>query len=97
MLYAQGLALSGGSVAAALHAVTSGTVWLGLPGQPPLQLMPGDVVLLPDGTEHALGSDPEAVSRTSAHHFDACHGTDSGVVRIDMTNGVFAVRRPRIQ
>jgi AraC-like DNA-binding protein len=67
---------------AALHAVTSGTVWLGLPGQPPLQLMPGDVVLLPDGTEHALGSDPEAVSRTSAHHFDACHGTDSGVVRI---------------
>jgi AraC-like DNA-binding protein len=67
---------------AALHAVTSGTVWLGLPRQPPLQLMPGDVVLLPDGTEHALGSDPGAVARTSARNFDPWHTTDSGAVRI---------------
>ena len=67
---------------AALHAVTSGTAWLGLPGQPPLQLMPGDVVLLPDGTEHALGSDAGAVARTSTRNFDRWHTTDSGAVRI---------------
>lgn len=67
---------------AALHAVTAGTIWLGLPGKPPLQLMPGDVVLLPDGTEHALGSDPAAVSRSSEHQSDAWHATGSGAIRI---------------
>ena len=34
---------------AAFHAVTAGVAWLGVPGQPPLKLMPGDVVLLPIG------------------------------------------------
>jgi AraC-like DNA-binding protein len=67
---------------AALHAVTSGTAWLGLPGRAPLQLMPGDVVLLPSGTEHALASDPETLARTSAHRFDQWHLTGGGVVRI---------------
>jgi AraC-like DNA-binding protein len=67
---------------ASLHAVTSGTAWLGLPGKPPLLLMPGDVVLLPGGPEHALGSDAEAVARTNAHAFDMWHETGSGAVRI---------------
>ncbi|GLY90534.1 AraC family transcriptional regulator [Actinoallomurus iriomotensis] len=67
---------------AALHAVTSGTAWLGLPGQPPLQLMPGDVVLLPDGAEHVLGSGAEAVSRTGPRSYDDWHTTGSGAVRI---------------
>jgi AraC-like DNA-binding protein len=44
--------------------------------------MPGDVVLLPGGTEHALGSDAEAVARTSADVFDTWHTTGSGAVRI---------------
>jgi AraC-like DNA-binding protein len=67
---------------AALHAVTAGTAWLGLPGEPPAQLMPGDVVLLPDGAEHVLGSNPAAVARTSAAHFDPWEATASGAVRI---------------
>ena len=46
---------------AAFHAVTAGVVWLGLPDRPPMKLMPGDVVLLPTGTEHSLSSGPEAV------------------------------------
>jgi AraC-like DNA-binding protein len=46
---------------AGFYAVTAGTAWLGLPGQPPRQLMAGDVVLMPTGTGHTLGSDPEAV------------------------------------
>ncbi len=48
---------------AAFHAITAGTAWLGVPGQQPLQLMPGDVVLLPSGTDHVLASDPSLVSR----------------------------------
>jgi AraC-like DNA-binding protein len=67
---------------ACLHAVTSGTAWLALAGQPALQLMPGDVVLLAAGPDHALGSDPEAVARTSERVYDPWHHTDSGAVRI---------------
>jgi AraC-like DNA-binding protein len=67
---------------AALHAITSGTAWLRLPGQPPFELMPGDVVLLPDGTEHALGSDAEAVSRACPESSDDWHTTGTGAVRI---------------
>ncbi|ADP84593.1 AraC family transcriptional regulator [Pseudofrankia inefficax] len=43
---------------AAFHAVTAGAAWLRLPGEPPLRLMPGDVVLLPTGSEHGLAGDP---------------------------------------
>src|SRR6201996_9731058 len=67
---------------AALHAVTAGTAWLGLAGQPPVQLMPGDVVLLPGGTEHALGSDPAAITRTGPDAADRWYAEDDGVVRI---------------
>src|ERR1700679_2782185 len=67
---------------AALHAVTAGTAWLGLPGEPPVQLMPGDVVLLPGGAEHALGSDPAALARTGPGTADRWHTLDNGAVRI---------------
>jgi AraC-like DNA-binding protein len=40
------------------HAVTRGTCWLRVPGQRPLQLVAGDVALLPLGTGHALASHP---------------------------------------
>ena len=45
---------------AAFHAVTEGTAWLCLPGQPDIRLLPGDVVLLPTGSAHVLASDPDA-------------------------------------
>ena len=44
---------------AAFHAITTGTAWLRLAGRPPIHLMPGDVVLLPTGAEHAIASDPD--------------------------------------
>ena len=66
---------------AAFHAVTSGTVWLGLPGQPPRQLMPGDVVLLPSGTEHSLSSDPGSVPRPGDPSAE-CSRSDGGIARI---------------
>ena len=39
---------------AAFHAITSGTAWLRVGDGAPLQLMPGDVFLLPAGARHQL-------------------------------------------
>src|SRR5262249_31786575 len=44
---------------AAFHAITSGTAWLRVGESEPLQLMPGDVVLLPAGAPHRLLSEPD--------------------------------------
>ncbi|MGD0554332.1 MAG: AraC family transcriptional regulator [Streptosporangiaceae bacterium] len=63
---------------AAFHAVTAGTAWLSLPGQPSIQLMPGDVVLLPTGADHALSSDSGPVPRDQPEVVPA----DGGIYRI---------------
>src|ERR1700744_4204820 len=73
---------------AALHAVTSGTAWLGRPGQAPAPVMPGAGVVLPGGTEHALGSDPAAITRTGPDAADRWYAEDDGVVRIGRGPGV---------
>jgi AraC-like DNA-binding protein len=52
---------------AAFYAVTTGTAWLGLPGREPVQLMAGDVVLLPTGVGHTLASDPDHPARPCDH------------------------------
>ena len=46
------------SEGAAFHAVTAGTAWLRMPGSEPVQLMPGDVLLLPSGAPHRLSALP---------------------------------------
>jgi AraC-like DNA-binding protein len=43
---------------AALHAITAGTAWARTDGGEPVQLMPGDLFLLPSGAPHQLSSDP---------------------------------------
>jgi len=43
---------------AAFHAITSGTAWLRVNEDEPLQLMPGDVFLLPAGARHRLSYEP---------------------------------------
>src|SRR5262245_28681714 len=43
---------------ASFHAVTAGMAWLRVDGGDPLQLMPGDVLLLPAGARHRLSSTP---------------------------------------
>jgi len=48
---------------AALHAVTAGSIWLQVGDSDALQLMPGDLVLLPGGTRHQLLSSPGAPAR----------------------------------
>jgi AraC-like DNA-binding protein len=52
---------------AAFHAVTAGTAWLRAGGQPPVRLMPGDVVLLPTGVSHILASEAEAEAEPFDH------------------------------
>lgn len=52
---------------AAFYAVTSGTAWLGLPGRPRVQLLPGDVVLLPIGVEHTLSGDQDTPAGPCSH------------------------------
>lgn len=46
------------SPGASFHALTSGTAWLRVAGAEPIQLMPGDLLLLPTGATHRLSSDP---------------------------------------
>jgi AraC-like DNA-binding protein len=48
---------------AACHAVTAGSVWLEMDGEPAHRLMPGDVVLLPTGIRHRLVSAPGVAAR----------------------------------
>src|SRR6266699_1215342 len=43
---------------AAFHAITSGTAWQRVNQDEPLQLMPGDVFLLPAGARHRLSYQP---------------------------------------
>jgi AraC-like DNA-binding protein len=43
---------------AAFHAITSGVAYLEMEGYDSIRLMPGDVVLLPTGAEHALLGSP---------------------------------------
>ncbi|HEX6050783.1 MAG TPA: AraC family transcriptional regulator [Gemmatimonadaceae bacterium] len=43
---------------AAFHAIAAGMCWLSAGSEPPRQLMPGDVVLLPAGAPHRLTSAP---------------------------------------
>jgi AraC-like DNA-binding protein len=51
------------SQGASFHAVTAGTAWLRTADTDPVQLMPGDVLLLPTGMTHRLSSDPRARCR----------------------------------
>src|SRR5690349_18318580 len=44
---------------ASFHAITSGTAWLRVTDCEPVQLMPGDVFLLPTGERHRLSSEPD--------------------------------------
>ena len=67
---------------AAFHAVTSGTAWLAPRGQAPVELMPGDIVLLPRGTDHALASDSVTVARTGPGNSSGYEQAGGALVRI---------------
>ena len=64
--------------AASFHAVTSGTCWLRVPGRPPLQLVAGDVLLLPTGAAHELVSAPDGTTVPFDSGTKREHLTDEG-------------------
>jgi AraC-like DNA-binding protein len=72
---------------AALHAVTAGSAWLAVAGHEPLELGPGDVVLLPTGSGHVLGSDRAAVERTGPQRFDPYVQHGAGQISIGAPPG----------
>jgi AraC-like DNA-binding protein len=41
------------------HVITRGNCWASVPGEPPMQLSAGDIIVLPHGDTHVLGSAPE--------------------------------------
>src|SRR6186997_3498048 len=49
---------------ATLHAVTAGVCWVRVKGQPPIEQLPGDVVLLATGVAHIVVSAPVGPMRT---------------------------------
>ncbi len=48
---------------ASFHAVVAGTCWFTVAGEPARQLTPGDLVLLPTGVQHELGTEPGLPAR----------------------------------
>jgi AraC-like DNA-binding protein len=40
------------------HVLIDGTAWASLPGQPPVRLAPGDIVMFPQGDAHVMASAP---------------------------------------
>jgi AraC-like DNA-binding protein len=46
------------SPGASFHAITSGVAWLCVGAREPVQLMPGDLLLLPTGVSHRLSAEP---------------------------------------
>ena len=51
------------SPGASFHAVTAGTAWVRVGAGEPMQLMPGDLLLLPTGAAHRLSSEPRGRCR----------------------------------
>ena len=51
------------SAGASFHALTSGTAWLRTEGRERVQLMPGDLLLLPTGIPHRLSATPDGRCR----------------------------------
>ena len=49
---------------AAFHVVTQGTCWITVSGHAPVQLVPGDVALIPAGASHVLSSAPRVKARS---------------------------------
>jgi AraC-like DNA-binding protein len=68
---------------ASFHAVTAGTAWLRVEDHEPVQLMPGDLVLLPGGAPHRLSSVPDGDCRPWDRTVKEQLVTPDGGLRLD--------------
>lgn len=68
----------GGSIQLAVHAVAQGQGWLWFddPSQSPMQLSPGDVILVRGGLDHYIGHEPGADCQEPGE-FRSRHGADN--------------------
>lgn len=71
------------SPGASFHAVTAGTAWLRVGKDEAIQLMPGDLLLLPTGATHRLSSKPNGHCLPFDRHMKEAQMTPSG----DLTVG----------
>ena len=68
---------------AAFHGVTAGGFWVRIPGQPPRELVAGDVMLLPTGAPHVIASDPLGPTRLWDHVANAQAKNSTGEIILD--------------
>ena len=71
------------SPGASFHALTAGTAWLRVAEDEPIQLMPGDLLLLPFGATHRLSSEPHGRCFPFDRRMKEAHMTPAG----DLTVG----------
>jgi AraC-like DNA-binding protein len=81
-----GVAVPAGN-GAALHAITSGTVWLRMRGRDPLLLHPGDVVMVPVGTAPTIASAPHGPAQSFSRILKKQLMDGSGVIRLGADAG----------
>ncbi len=67
---------------AAFHAMTAGTAWLRSGDGTPIRLMPGDLVLLPNGAPHRLASEQDGPTVPFDHIAAEQAQAAGGVIRI---------------
>jgi AraC-like DNA-binding protein len=79
------------SPGASFHALTSGTAWLRVEGVEPLQLMPGDLLLLPTGIPHRLSSAPDQPCRPFDHSVNEELMTPDGDLRLEGNGAVTTI------
>ena len=70
---------------ATLHAVTDGVCWVRVKGQPAIEQLPGDVVLLPTGAAHVVASAPAGSTRTWSKVVAGQHGDPAHECVVDGT------------
>jgi len=68
---------------ASFHAVTAGSCWIRVGSQPPRELFPGDVVLIPRGTPHIVSSEPKGAAQPWDRAAKARARTPSGEIVLD--------------
>jgi AraC-like DNA-binding protein len=71
------------SPGASFHAVTAGTAWVRVADAQPIQLMPGDLLLLPTGVSHRLSSAPRSRCRPFDRRMKEAQMTPAGDLTLD--------------
>lgn len=66
------------------HILLSGSCWGGLPGEPPAEMRPGDVILFPHGDAHRMASGPD----TTGHYQDQSAAPDRYPGTVYLGDGV---------